>query len=250
MSIKVEVCLSGIESAIAAQKGGANRVELCGCLSVGGTTPSRGTIELVRQHIDIDLYVMIRPRRGDFAYSAYEFEEMKRDIEAAKESGAQGVVFGILKPNGMVDKRRAGELLALARPMGVTFHRAFDMTRDPFEALEDLIELGIDRVLTSGQADSALAGQELLAELVKQADDRIIMMAGVGITENNVRQIIRGSGVKEIHVRSGCSQVIESVMQFRNPAIPMGGAPELSEYVIRQTSAERVRSIVQAVSSF
>jgi copper homeostasis protein len=193
---------------------------------------------------------MIRPRRGDFAYSAYEFEEMKRDIEAAKESGAQGVVFGIIKPNGTVDKRRTGELLALAHPMGVTFHRAFDMTRDPFEALEDLMELGISRVLTSGQADSTLAGQELLAELVKQADDRIIVMAGVGITENNVQPIIRGSGVKEIHVRSGCAHIAESVMKFRNPVIPMGGVPELSEYVIRQTSAERVRSIVQAVSSF
>jgi copper homeostasis protein len=161
MSIVLEICIDSVEAAMAAQQGGANRVELCADLLEGGTTPSAGTIHLARRSIDIDLNVIIRPRGGDFCYTPVEFEVMKLDIETAKAAGANGVVIGVLNEDGSVDADRTSELVTLARPMSVTFHRAFDMARDPYQALETLIDLGVDRVLTTGQESSVLEGLDL-----------------------------------------------------------------------------------------
>lgn len=162
MPVDLEICIDSVHSAIAAQEGGAVRVELCDNLFEGGTTPSAGCIQLVRENIHIDLNVIIRPRGGDFLYSPLEFEIMKQDIKIAKQLGANGVVLGILNKDGTIDQKRTAELIALARPMTVTFHRAFDVTRDPFEALEQLIDLGVDRILTSGQENTVLEGMDRL----------------------------------------------------------------------------------------
>jgi copper homeostasis protein len=188
--ITIEVVIDSVQSAIAAQKGGADRVELCGNLFEGGTTPSAGCIEVTRKNIQIGLFVMIRPRGGDFCYSELEFEQMQRDIELCKTLKADGVVFGILTPDGQVDKKRTAQLAALAHPLQVTFHRAFDMAKDPFQALEDIIELKkVNRILTSGLEASAYEGADLIAELIKQANNRISIMPGAGITERNITKI-------------------------------------------------------------
>ncbi|PJF40216.1 MAG: copper homeostasis protein CutC [Phototrophicales bacterium] len=240
-----EVCVDSVESAIAAQAGGAHRVELCDNLVEGGTTPSAGTIAMARKHLDIGIQVIIRPRGGDFCYSDVEFEIMKYDIERAKQLGADGVVIGLLNPDGTIDVERTRELVDLARPMSVTFHRAFDMTRDPHQALEDLISLGIDRVLTSGQEISVLEGLDLIIELVKQADGRIIIMPGGGITERNVNKIVQASGVTEFHATSTVSA--ESAMNYRNTRVFMGGELRPPEYSRLVTDAGRVKSFLDAV---
>jgi len=228
---------------MAAQEGGAQRVELCANLLEGGTTPSAGTIQLARQAIDIGLMVMIRPRGGDFCYSLVEFDVMKLNIELAKTIGADGVVFGILNPDGTVDRERTAELLAVARPLQVTVHRAFDMTRDPFEALETLIELGVDRILTSGQEISALEGVELISQLVKTAGDRIIIMPGGGITERNLGTILAQSQAKEVHVAALVE--VASRMAYRNTQCFMGGELRPPEFALSVTDPHRIQTFVQ-----
>ena len=242
----LEACVDSAEAAIAAQEGGADRVELCNDLLEGGTTPSAGTIQLAREHVDIGLNVMIRPRGGDFCYSCAEFEVMKLDIQMAKKWGANGVVFGILKEDGSVDTGRTGTLVALARPLSVTFHRAFDMLRGPYEALEDLIKLGIDRVLTSGQEYSALEGLALITDLVQKAGDRIIVMPGAGITERNIKKIIEQSGAKEVHVAGPVS--VKSRMKYRNTRCFMGGELRPPEFTLTVTDPNRIREFVRLVA--
>ena len=188
--IRIEACVNSVESAIEAEVGGANRVELCDNLYEGGTTPSLGGIEAARQKLRIDLNVMIRPRGGDFLYSDLELEIMKANVRAARAAGADGVVFGILEADGSVNMEQCRQLVELAGSMSTTFHRAFDMCADPFAALENLISLGIDRVLTSGQRASAVEGATLLGKLVEAARGRIIVMPGVGIDRTNIGQII------------------------------------------------------------
>jgi len=243
--VLLEICLDSVEAAIAAQQGGADRVELCDNLLEGGTTPSAGTIALARQSIDIDLNVIIRPRGGDFCYSEIELEVMKYDIEQAKQLGANGVVIGLLKEDGSVDVDRTGALVELARPLSVTFHRAFDMSRDPYEALEALIELGLERVLTSGQENSVLEGLDLITDLVRQAGDRIIVMPGGGISERNISKIVAQSGVKEIHLVGMVS--VESRMTYRNPRCFMGGELRPPEFTRMVTDAQRVREFGRAI---
>ncbi|MBI1296196.1 copper homeostasis protein CutC [bacterium] len=238
-NVKVEVCVDSVEGAVAAQDGGAVRVELCDNLIEGGTTPSAGTITLARQHIGIGLNVIIRPRGGDFCYSDVEYEVMRYDVAEAKRLGADGVVIGMLTPDGDVDVERVRGLIELARPLNVTFHRAFDVCREPFAALETLIDLGVDRVLTSGQEKTVLEGIDLIAELVRHAADRIIVMPGGGINERNVGKIIAQTGVKEIHVSARSS--VESAMNHRNPRVFMGGELRPPEYVRMTTDAARVR---------
>jgi copper homeostasis protein len=203
--ILLEVCVDSVESAIAAQEGGAARVELCDNLIEGGTTPSAGIIEVARQHLRIGLHVMIRPRGGDFCYSDVEFEVMKKDILIAKQLDADGVVFGLLKRDHTVDLERTRYLVQLARPLRVTFHRAFDLATDSFRALEDIISLGIERILTSGRAKTALAGLPLITRLVQAAAGRVIIMPGSGVTPQNVRTILAASGAAEIHAGSAVS---------------------------------------------
>ena len=185
-----EICIDSVAGARAASEAGADRVELCAALIEGGITPSRGLIRRARAIPKIKLQVMIRPRGGDFLFNDDEFAEMEFDIDTAKSEGADGVVIGLLKPDGRIDIERSRALIERARPMSVTFHRAFDMTPDPFEALETLIGLGIDRVLTSGQEPSVLEGLPLITELVKRAGSKIIVMPGGGITARNIERII------------------------------------------------------------
>ncbi|MCP3957067.1 MAG: copper homeostasis protein CutC [bacterium] len=238
----VEVCLDSAESAVAAEEGGAHRVELCAGLVEGGITPSAGTIHTTRRSIDIGLQVMIRPRGGDFCYSPTEVEIMLRDLEVAREAGADGVVFGALLPDGRTDAELTARLIAASRPMSVTFHRAFDMTRDPSEALETLIELGIDRVLTSGQEAGVMEGLELVAELIRKAGDRIVVMPGCGITPRNLGQVLRATGAREVHVVG--TEAVDSPMRYRNPRCFMGTALHTPEYRREVTSPERVRAFL------
>ncbi|QOI96088.1 MAG: copper homeostasis protein CutC [Flammeovirgaceae bacterium] len=199
MAITTEVAVFNIESALYAQKGGADRVELCDNPSEGGTTPSFGVMATVRQAISIDVYAMIRPRGGDFVYSAYEYHAMKRDIEMCKRASLDGVVFGILKPEGTIDRERSRKLIEAARPLKVTCHRAFDFTRDAYEALQDCQEAGFDRILTSGRQPSAAEGADVIKDLVLRAEGKISIIAGVGINQSNVIPVIKNTGVKEIH---------------------------------------------------
>ncbi|MEZ4835605.1 MAG: copper homeostasis protein CutC [Caldilineaceae bacterium] len=238
-NISLEVCVDSVAGAVAAQDGGAVRVELCDNLIEGGTTPSAGTIALARRHIDIGLNVIIRPQGGDFCYSDVEFEVMRYDVEEAKRLGTDGVVIGVLTPDGDIDVDRVRALIDVARPLSVTFHRAFDVCRDPFAALETLIDLGVDRVLTSGQEPTTLEGADLIAELVRRAGDRIIIMAGGGINERNVDKIIAQTGVKEIHVSARSS--VDSAMTYRNTRVFMGGELRPPEYSRKTTDAARVR---------
>lgn len=237
----IEVCVNSVESAIQSQEGGADRVELCDNLFEGGTTPSAGSIALARERLRIKLHVIIRPRGGDFLYSDLEFAIMQRDIESAKTLGADGVVIGLLTADGEIDVVRTRTLTELARPMSVTFHRAFDVARSPLEALETLIDIGMDRILTSGQEESVSEGAELIAKLISQAGDRIIIMPGGGFSERNVARIVAQTGAKEIHV-TGFAEV-ESGMRYRNPRVFMGGTLRPPEYQRAVISAAIIQSL-------
>jgi copper homeostasis protein len=239
----LEVCVESVDGAVAAQEGEADRVELCANLLEGGTTPSSGTILEARRRLQIGLQIMIRPRGGDFCYSSTEFEVMKRDIEMARKAGADGIVIGILNPDGSVDQARTRELTDLARPLGVTFHRAFDMSRDPHEALETLITIGVDRILTSGQESSALEGLDLISDLVREAGERIIIMPGGGITERNLSRIAVTSRAKELHVAALVES--EGLMKHRNTRCFMGGELRPPEFSLLATNSGLVRSLAQ-----
>ncbi len=205
-NILLEICLDSVESAVAAQEGGAHRVELCANLDVGGTTPPFSLIEEVRKRISIKLHVMIRPRGGDFCYSAQEFELMKNDINQAKQLKVDGVVFGILTKEKIIDSERCRRLVELAKPMSTTFHRAYDEVTEPFYALEDIVACGFDRLLTSGQKASATEGVELIALLVQKAGNRIAIMPGAGIHQGNINDIIVHSGINEVHIGTGVTK--------------------------------------------
>jgi copper homeostasis protein len=244
--VLVEVCVDSVASAVAAERGGAARLELCAGLIQGGITPSAGLIEMVRAAVSVALHIMIRPRGGDFCYEADEFETMRRDIALAKRLGANGVVFGILDVHGSVDVARTRQLSNEARPLAVTFHRAFDMTADLFRALEDLCDAGVDRVLTSGGESTCLQGQETIAELVRKAQRRTVIMPGGGIKPENARSFVDHTGVTEVH--SGLRSAFPSPMLHRNPRISMGSA-EGCEYQRFGVLEERVRKLCAAVAS-
>jgi copper homeostasis protein len=245
--MQFEICVDSCEGVRAARDAGADRVELCANLLEGGTTPSLGMIRRARTIGDIGLHVIIRPRGGDFLYSHEEFEVMHADILAAREEGADGVVLGLLQPDGRIDAKRTNALMETARPMSVTFHRAFDMASDPFEALETLIDLGVKRVLTSGQEVSALEGLSLIAELNRRAGERIIVMPGGGITPGNVERIVRESGVREIHFAA--LEAVESGMRFRRGNVFMGGEFRAPEYVGSVTSGMLIRAVLDRARS-
>lgn len=246
-ALTLEICTDSVEGAIAAQTGGALRIELCDNLLEGGTTPSAGMIALTRQQITIDLNVIIRPRGGDFCYTDLEFAVMKYDVRQAKQLGANGVVIGLLNPDGTIDKARTAELMALARPLSVTFHRAFDMALEPQQALEELIDLGVDRVLTSGQESSAWEGIDLIAALVQQAGARIVIMPGGGVNERNLHKIVAQSGVKEIHLSA--RSTVESAMTYRRSHVFMGGTLRPPEFSRQTTDRERIKAIFTHLSA-
>lgn len=218
--VVLEVCADSVDSALAAQKGGAHRIELCSGLVEGGTTPSSGLISTVRSRLSIPMYVMIRPRNGDFCYGPEDFETMEQDVLNAKQLGADGVVFGMLEEIGRVDVERTRHLVKLACPLKVTFHRAFDMSRDLSEALEALIEAKVDRVLTSGGEQRVEDGLAAVRSLAASAAGRIAIMAGGGITESNAYRVIAATGVSELH--TSAASPVGSPMRHRNEKIAMG----------------------------
>jgi copper homeostasis protein len=220
--VTLEVCVDSIEGAVAAEEAGATRVELCANLRESGTTPSAGAIELAKELIRIPFHIMIRSRPGDFCYSTTELEVMARDIESAKRLGAAGVVLGVLTRDGDVDACATRRLMEAARPLEVTFHRAFDVVRDPMDALERLVDLGAERVLTSGGEESAEEGIGFIRRLVEAAGGRIVVIAGAGVNAANAERIVRETGVREVH--ASCRGE--------------GGA----------TDPERVRALVQALA--
>lgn len=242
MNFKLEICVDSLESALNAQVAGADRVELCDNLIEGGTTPSYGTISTVRDNLSIGLHVIIRPRGGDFLYTDPEFDIMRRDIEICGELGVDGVVFGILHPDGSVDTDRSARLVEIASPMQVTFHRAFDMCIDPAKGLQDIISTGASRLLTSGQRDKAAEGADLIKKLVKQAGTKIIIMPGSGLDETNIAAMAIATGASEFHLTG--RKVIESEMKFRRDGILMGGFPDIPEFSRKVADPERIKKII------
>lgn len=242
---KIEVCANSAASCVAAEQGGAVRVELCAGIPEGGTTPSYGEMVTSRRAIGIQLNVIIRPRGGDFLYTPAEVQTMLLDIEAAKAAGADGVVFGCLGADGTVDVETNARLKQAAGGLSTTFHRAFDVCRDPFEALEEIIALGFDRILTSGQEATAPAGSALIAELVRRAQGRIIIMPGCGVNETNVAGLARDTGATEFHMSA--RRRVEGGMVYRNERVSMGGTVTVEEFARDVTDPERVARSIEAL---
>ncbi len=243
----IEICANSAFSALAAQEGGAKRVELCTALPEGGLTPSYGEIVLAKKNLHIDLNVIIRPRSGDFLYSDLEIESMIADINLCKELGVHGVVFGMLTAQGDVDVARCQQLLEHCEGLSVTFHRAFDVCRDPMEALQCIIDLGFDRILTSGQAATAPQGSELLSQLVEQAAGRIVIMAGCGVNEDNIAQLAQSTGLREFHFSA--KDTMPSQMQFRKEGVPMGGSVTIDEFAIYISSSQKIKNAINSLNS-
>lgn len=213
----LEVCAFNVQSAIIAEKAGAKRIELCDNPVEGGTTPSYGAIRQTREHIAIDLYPIIRPRAGSFCYDKYEFAMMKEDILLCKQLGCDGISTGVQLQDGTIDAERMQRIVEWAYPMGVTCHRVFDRTPDPFAALETLIACGCERILTSGQKSTAPEGAELLAKLVQQAAGKIIIMPGAGVRSSNIEMLIRETGADEFH--TSARMTAPDNVQYQNTAI-------------------------------
>lgn len=244
--VLIEVCVDSVESALASERGGAQRLELCSDLLEGGVTPSLGLLRVVRQNTSIPVHVIIRPRPGDFSYSDAEFEVMRRDIEVAKNEGVDGVVLGILSADGNVDIARSRQLVQLARPLSVTFHRAFDLAENLFGSLEDVCATGVDRLLTSGGEQECVQGIDTIARLVKQARGRISIMAGGSIRAHNAATIVERTGVREIHV--GLGTPVKTSLLGRNPGLTVS---KVQDIVCERTQVleENVRQLHRAVSS-
>ncbi len=240
----IEICVEGIDGLAAAQEAGADRVELCASLLEGGLTPSMGVVRQALRIARIPFHVIIRPRGGDFLYSPLEYETMLDDVAACRELGVAGVVSGCLTADGRIDEARMTELTAAARPMKVTCHRAFDMTRDPEEAIEALVRAGVDRVLTSGQRDTALEGIDILRRTHDAARGRITIMACGALDEANIAAVRAGSGADELHFAA--LRTIPSGMAFRNPQVGMGGTALEREFELTLTDPEAVRRTIAA----
>ncbi|MGL4332836.1 MAG: copper homeostasis protein CutC [Bacteroidales bacterium] len=244
---KLEICVYSYESAMNAQSAGADRIELCAGLPEGGTTPSYGMIRKVCSDLTIPVHVIIRPRGGDFCYSSEELDIMVHDIICAKDLGASGVVVGVLDRYGNVDLAGMSKLIKASEGMSVTFHRAFDMCADPFVALEEIIALGCDRILTSGQANKASQGTELLCKLVKAANERIIIMPGCGIHSLNIGKLIDETQAQEYHFSARKSK--ESPMEFRNPQVSMGGTVVVDEFKQDYASPDLIAEVKSIITS-
>ena len=237
----IEIAANSVASALAAQAGGAGRVELCAALELGGLTPSHATIAMARERLRIPLYVLIRPRAGDFRYDDDECEAMRRDIETCVALGCDGVVLGVLDADGDVDMERCYSLIAAAAHLGITFHRAFDLVRDPHRALDDVIALGCERVLTSGGQASAMEGAAQIRELVAQAAGRIGIMPGAGVTDRNIAALATATGAREFH--ASAKRQRPSGMRHRPPLLADMQAGEL------RSDVEQVRALVHALQS-
>lgn len=233
--------MDSVESAIAAEKGGATRLELCTNLFEGGTTPSLGLLQVIKASCSIPVFVLIRPRGGDFLYSDLDVKVMRHDIQIFKAHHADGFVIGALTSDGNVDEDMCIELLALCKPLPVTFHRAFDMCEDPFSAMETIIRLGFDRILTSGQESSVLEGAPLIRALVEKAHNRIVIMPGGGINERNLERILKETKVEEFHCSARSSQV--SLMQYKKSSVFMGGILRPPEFTLKYADEKIVQNM-------
>jgi len=240
----LECCVDSVESAINAESGGASRIELCSNLIIGGTTPDLALVREIRKHTDIRIHALIRPRFGDFCYSKYEMEIMKSQIRALKEAGVEGAVIGVLDEDGNLNLPAMKELIAEAEGMSITLHRAFDMCRDPFQTLEEAIELGINTILTSGQKQSAWEGRELLCQLIDKAEGRIDIMAGAGIGASVIEKLVPITKGTSYHMSGKVT--LDSQMRYRKADVSMG-LPSLSEYEIWQTSEQNVRDAAEVL---
>jgi copper homeostasis protein len=247
MTILVEACVDAIDAAMEAERGGAGRLELCGELLQGGVTPSAGLIAAVRERVKIPVFVLIRPRTGDFLYTADERDVMLRDITIAKSLGADGVVIGALTANGDIDFETTRTLIDAARPMKVTFHRGFDFARDQDAALYALLKLGVDRVLTSGGAPTAVEGAASLKRLAERADGALTILAAGSITAANVGVVVRVSGVREVHVRAAVP--VESAMTHRRRGVTLARPQTPADYERVAARADEVERVLAAISS-
>ncbi|WP_343298925.1 copper homeostasis protein CutC [Shinella oryzae] len=243
----IELCVEGIDGFLAAQAAGADRVELCASLLEGGLTPSLATIRAAVKAAHIPVHVIIRPRGGDFLYSKAEFASMLEDVTALRTEGVSGVVIGCLTPDGRIDEARTKALVEAARPMSVTCHRAFDMTADAGEALEALVRCGVDRVLTSGQRDTAVEGIAILKQAAEQAAGRIVIMGCGGLDAANIRAVRDATGLTELHFAA--LTTVPSGMVFRNPHVGMGGTEKDREYQLTITDENAVRETIAAAKS-
>ncbi len=243
----IELCVEGIDGFLAAQEAGADRVELCASLMEGGLTPSLATIRAAVKAARIPVHVIIRPRGGDFLYSDAEFETMVEDVRALRSEGVSGVVIGCLTPDGRIDEARTTTLVEAARPMSVTCHRAFDMTADAGEALEALVRCGVDRVLTSGQRDTAVEGITILKSAVEQAAGRIVIMGCGALDAQNISKVRDEAGLAELHFAA--LTTVPSGMAFRNPHVGMGGTEKDREYELTLTDKDAVRATIAAAKS-
>ncbi|KAK6174538.1 hypothetical protein SNE40_017794 [Patella caerulea] len=243
----MEVCIDSVASAKGAEIGGAIRLELCANLMEGGTTPTVGMLKIIKQYVRIPVFVMIRPRGGDFLYDEEELEVMKQDILELKAAEADGFVFGILKIDGSVDVERCTELLSLVKPFPATFHRAIDMCMNPLKELEKIIRMGFTCVLTSGGANTALDGAPVIEQMISQANERIIVMPGGGINSRNLERILRDTGAKEFHCSARSSQ--NSQMNFRKDGISMGATLSPPEFSIKTTDSSKVQQLVEMATA-
>ena len=234
----LEVCADSVESVLAAEKGGADRIELCGNVVIGGTTPSESLFREIRRYSDIKIHALIRPRFGDFCYTEYEFDIIRSEVRRFRELGAQGVVIGMLRPDGSLDVEHLAQLMEEAKGMSVTLHRAFDVCRDPMEALEQVISLGFNTILTSGQKNNCLDGSPLLAELVEKSAGRIHIMAGAGVNADVIVPIYEKTGITDYHMTG--KVLLDSEMKYRKEGVSMG-LPSLSEYEIFRTREAEVK---------
>lgn len=234
----LEACVDSVESALSAAEGGATRLELCSNLVIGGTTPSPWMYEEIRKYSDIRIHALIRPRFGDFCYTPSEFSIIRQAVKAFREMGAEGVVFGILKPDGTLNLEQMKELMAEAEGMSVTLHRAFDLCVDPYETMEQAIELGIDTILTSGQKNICTQGTDLLRELVEKSNGRIKIQVGSGVNAQVIREVYPLTKARAYHMSGKVT--LDSPMRYRKEGVNMG-LPTISEYEIWRTDAENIR---------
>lgn len=240
----LECCVDSVESAIAAEKGGANRLELCANLIIGGTTPSLALYEEVRKHTSIRIHVLLRPRFGDFLYTDHEFAILEREVEMFREAGADGVVIGCLTTDGHLDMPKMRRLKEKAGSMSVTLHRAFDVCIDPFKALEECKELGINTILTSGQKNHCLEGEPLIRELAEKAEGKVDILAGAGVDADVIAKMVRSTSLTSFHLSGKIT--LDSGMQYRKEGVSMG-LPSLSEFEVWRTKEENIRAAHDAL---
>ena len=240
----LEACVDSVESALAAAQGGATRLELCSNLIIGGTTPSPWLFKEIRKHTDIRIHALIRPRFGDFCYTDPEFAIIKQAVADFRELGAEGVVFGILKPDGTLNMEQMKELMDAAGDMSVTLHRAFDVCADPYRALDQAVELGIDTILTSGQKNVCIEGAELLRELVEKSGDRITIQVGSGVSAEVIRQMYPLTHARAYHMSGKVT--LDSAMEYRREGVNMG-LPTISEFEVWRTDPEKIREAIKVL---